>query len=234
MPTYLPAGLTQYVLSNFSNKSPPYHVTQDEVSIPLQRLEVGKITRHQSVRGRGGVMAVMYETHWTGLSRPSWEREMDLQLFHTRYCATGTSLRVSTAKPTICTAGCELVLHNGNFLGVTASDSWRPVMAAFLERNGLATTVQWCFPTEPAFGTRATTVCGDLGISARARLRMGYIFLHFLDYPGPIKLPLAPARHTPSTGAVRGSWCLHVHVASAFVRGIQRNVDESRGAAVDS
>ena len=22
----------------------------------------------------------MYETHWTGLSRPSWEREMDLQL----------------------------------------------------------------------------------------------------------------------------------------------------------
>ena len=24
----------------------------------------------------------MYETHWTGLSRPSWEREMDLQLSH--------------------------------------------------------------------------------------------------------------------------------------------------------
>ena len=24
---------------------------------------------------------MMYETHWTGLSRPSWEREMDLQLF---------------------------------------------------------------------------------------------------------------------------------------------------------
>ena len=23
----------------------------------------------------------MYETHWTGLSRPSWERETDLQLF---------------------------------------------------------------------------------------------------------------------------------------------------------
>ena len=23
---------------------------------------------------------VVYETHWTGLSRPSWELEMDLQL----------------------------------------------------------------------------------------------------------------------------------------------------------
>ena len=38
-----------------------------------------KITGHQSVRGRGGVIAVMYETHWKGLLRPSWEREMDLQ-----------------------------------------------------------------------------------------------------------------------------------------------------------
>ena len=40
------------------------------------------------------------------------------------------------------------------------------------------------------------------------------------DDPGPIKLPLSPARYTTSTGAVRGSWCLHVHVASAFSRGV--------------
>ena len=58
--------------------------------------------------------------------------------------------------------------------------------------------------------------------------------VRFLDDPGPIKLPLPPARYTTSTGAVRGSWCLHVHIASAFPRGIQRNVDESRGAAVSS
>ena len=68
MPKYLPAGLTQYVLNNFPKKSLPYHVTQDDVSTPPQRLEV---TGHQSDRGRGGVIAVMYETHWTGLSRPS-------------------------------------------------------------------------------------------------------------------------------------------------------------------
>ena len=58
--------------------------------------------------------------------------------------------------------------------------------------------------------------------------------LHFLDDPRPIKLPLPPARYTTSTGAVRGSWCLQVHIASAFPRGIQCNVDESRGAAVAS
>ena len=80
MPKYLPAGLTQYVLNKFSKKSPPYHVTQDDVSTPLQWLEVEKITGHQSVRGRGGVIAVLYKTHWAGLSEPSWEREMDLHL----------------------------------------------------------------------------------------------------------------------------------------------------------
>ena len=58
--------------------------------------------------------------------------------------------------------------------------------------------------------------------------------VRFLDDPGPIELPLPPARYTASTGAVRGSWCLQVHIASAFPRGIQPNVDESRGAAVTS
>ena len=40
MPKYLPAGLTQYDLNNVCKKSPPYHITQDDVSAPLQRLEV--------------------------------------------------------------------------------------------------------------------------------------------------------------------------------------------------
>ena len=78
MPKYLPAGLTQHVLNNFSKKFPPYHVTQDNVSTPLRRLEEGKITGHQSIRERDGVIAVLYKTHWTGLSEPSWEREVDL------------------------------------------------------------------------------------------------------------------------------------------------------------
>ena len=35
--------------------------------------------KHQLVRVRGGVIAVLYEIHWKGLLRPSWKREMDLQ-----------------------------------------------------------------------------------------------------------------------------------------------------------
>ena len=80
MPKYLPAGLTQYVLNNIPKTFPLCYVTQDDVSVPLQRLEVEKITGHQSGRGRGGVIAVLYQTHWVGLSEPSWERETDLHL----------------------------------------------------------------------------------------------------------------------------------------------------------
>ena len=92
MPKYLQAGLTQYVLNKFSKKSPPYHVTEDDVSTPFQRLEVEQITDHQSVRGRGGVIAVLYKMQWAGLSEPSWEQEMDLHLSrsHILRCCAGT------------------------------------------------------------------------------------------------------------------------------------------------
>ena len=58
--------------------------------------------------------------------------------------------------------------------------------------------------------------------------------VRFLDDPGRIKIPRPQARYTTSTGAVRGSLCQKFHIASAFPQGIQRNVYESRGAAVAS
>ena len=69
MPKNIPVGLTQYVLNRFSKKSPPYHVTQDDISTPHQRLEVEQITSYPSVRERGGVIAVLYKTHWGGTLR---------------------------------------------------------------------------------------------------------------------------------------------------------------------
>ena len=44
-------------------------------------------------------------------------------------------------------------------------------------------------------------------ISARTT-EDGVYLVRFLDDPGPINLPLSPARYMTSTGAVRGSWCL--------------------------
>ena len=75
---------------------------------------------------------------------------------------------------------------------------------------------------------------GVLGKISANTTADGVYLVRFKDDPDPIKLPLPPARYTTSTGAVRGSRCLQLHVAGAFRRGIQRNVDESRGEAVVS
>ena len=50
-------------------------------------IEVTKISGHQYVRGRGGAIAVLYETHWKGILRPTWERELDLQAFRPKILA---------------------------------------------------------------------------------------------------------------------------------------------------
>ncbi|CAB1111208.1 unnamed protein product [Ectocarpus sp. CCAP 1310/34] len=81
LPQSLPAELSRYVLHSFGDICPPFHVTADDVSVPVGRLEVDYISGHQLVRGRSGVLAVLYQTHWVGLTTPSWERESDLDLF---------------------------------------------------------------------------------------------------------------------------------------------------------
>ena len=92
MPKYLPAGLTQYVLSNFSKKSPPYHVTQDDISNSLQRLEVEQITGHQSS---------------TSLAPTS--------------CVIGPEPQTSIAKPTASTAECGSGRHSASFPATTGN-----------------------------------------------------------------------------------------------------------------
>ena len=71
----------QYVLHAFAAMSPRYYVTTDDVSTSPILSNVAEVTGHQCVRGRGGEIAVSYETHWNGILRPIWERELDLQAF---------------------------------------------------------------------------------------------------------------------------------------------------------
>ena len=71
------------------------------------------------------------------LDRPGSEKWTSSFLAE-RYCATRPALRISTTKLTACTAGCELVLHNTNFLRVSASDFWRPVAVASVAKKWLS------------------------------------------------------------------------------------------------
>ena len=66
---------------------------------------------------------------------------------------------------------------------------------------------------------KRTMACGDLKQISASTTEDGVSLAQILDDPGPFKLPLFPARYTTSAGAVRGSWCLQVYVASAFSRG---------------
>ena len=66
----------------------------------------------------------------------------------TRFCGTERALQINTAKFTVCTAGCELVPHNGNFLVVTARASWRPATATFRTRVWLRQYSTTVLPNE--------------------------------------------------------------------------------------
>lgn len=103
MSEHLPAELTQQHALNasFSPISlPRATLLKTPFQPPVNASKWGRSQDTQSIRGRGGVVAVMHETHWTRLSsHPSWEQERDLSSpLATISCSTGPALLTSTAK----------------------------------------------------------------------------------------------------------------------------------------
>lgn len=216
MPRFLPAGLTPYDLSNHSIKSPPYHVTGDDV-IPAQRMDVDKITGHQCVRGRGGVVAVKYERDWKDLLRPSWEREMDLNNWRTKillyWLGTPDQRRQTNRlyrKMRIGAAVRELASMNGERY---ASPSYDLV-------------------THSVYSERLTNkvlpICAYIWYKAQDALRwLGKVFkrtstphvffVRFLGNPGPIKIHLSP-KLSATAIAVRGSCYTCNFIGAEFVQ----------------
>ena len=84
---------------------------------------INVMRRTAVVRGRGGkkCLVMICEAGSELGKRCSWRsRTKTTAMINSRWlgarnCAPGRALRTSTAKPTACTAGCELVLHYGNF-----------------------------------------------------------------------------------------------------------------------
>ena len=234
MPKYLPAGLTQYVLNKFSKKSPPYHVTQDDVSTPLQRLEVEQITGHQSVRGRGGAIAVLQKDALGGTLRTflgAGNGPPPLPLPHLTLLGRNPGPAPPNQPPLPPNAdrgGTAQVLpqQRGTFPSA--------IYACVPRADWLRRYHDTVLPKEAQFWYKGDDGLWWLGKISASTTEDKVYLVRFLDNPRPIKLPLPPAHYTISTGAVRGSWCLQVHIARAFSRGIQHNVDESRGAAVPS
>ena len=228
LPRFLPAGLTPYVLNNYTTKSPPYHVTVDDVSTPVERLEVEQISTHQLVRGRGGVIAVLYETHWKGLLRPSWEREMDLQ--HSRQHI----LRYWQGLPD------QQRSTNRRYRAMRVGSAMRELARAKGHRYvpsgyALISRSTWGrrlanspLPVGAFFWYKANHGLWWLGKISGHTSQPPLYLVRLLDDPGPIKIALSDSRYTTAADAVQGSWCLQVHRGSALLKGILRNVDMSR------
>ena len=198
MPKYLPSDLTKYELNSFTTESAPFHVTFDDVSPPPERLEVEQITGHQLVRGRGGVIAVLYETHWVRLLSPSLERELDLQ--HSRrhiflyWSGTPTQhrqanrlhrqMRIGAAQRGLSRSKDQIFLASGYIL--IPRDLWLRSFSStvlppgahlwYKARDGL-----WWL------GKIAYRVPSD-------SLSDNTDIIRFLDDPGPVKINLRPAK----------------------------------------
>ena len=220
IPRHLPAGLTQYVLHAFATKLPPYHVTTDDVSTPPIIIEVAKITGHQCVRGRGGAIAVLYETHWNGIPRPTWEREMDLQAFRhliLAYWANGPDhhqpntrkyhqLRINAAAREIARSNGERHLP-GSYRLVT-NDIYR---TRFLSAP---------LPIGASIPYHSFDSSWWLGKIKQPSNVLGRYVVQFLDNPGPVLIDLPESAYNTALHAPCGSWCLQTHGRTNPLQGV--------------
>ena len=217
IPTHLPADLTAYGLTASAAKPPPYHVTLDDVTPPQERFEVEQITGHQLVRGRGGVIAILYKTHWAGLLSPSWARELDLQHVRryillccpgqsTQHCQTNRlyrRMRIGAAHRELSRSQGQLFLAPGYTLVP------RDICLRNFSNSTLPSGAHvWCKARDSLWWL------GKIVHRAPPNASSGNPpdpspaasnIMQFLDDPGPIKINLRPARYTAARNAISGS-----------------------------
>ena len=219
---HLPGGLTQYVLHAFATtgKSPPYRVTTDDIATTPILIDVVKITGHQCVRGRGGAVAVLYETHWDDLLRPTWERELDLQAFrrhilsywatepaqHQSYTRQYQQLHVNAAVREIARPKGER--HLPGSYRLIRDDAYR---ARFLSAPLPIGASIWYHSFDGS--------CG-LGKVKQPPNDSGRYVIRFLDNSGPALIKLQELTHNTALHAPCGSWCLQTHGRSNPLQGV--------------
>ena len=82
-PKFLPWAMSSYVLNKYSERSPPFHLTAEDVCMELDqfRIKPTTITKHRISRGLGGKNAVQYYTGWDEVTVKTWEHETDLEQY---------------------------------------------------------------------------------------------------------------------------------------------------------
>ena len=224
IPKYLPAGLSKYVLHSFTDKSSPFHPTTEDVVKSGIPVDIEKITGHQLVRRRGGKLAVMYETHWEGLSSITWEREIDLKNFSRHileyWMSTPRQMKGVNSK------------YSAKRRAQTHRAYWRHQNKYYLEQGyHLVSYSTWekkfrgrRVPLQAFFWWKNHQGWWVGQVKAWDRDVYDQYFVRFHDDPEPSQVMLAEEFYTTDVDGVPGSWCLQSHVRE----GIFRDADMSR------
>ena len=209
IPRHFPAGHTQYVLHAFATKSPPYHVTTDDVSTPPILIDVAKITDRQCVRDRGGAIAVLYETHWNGILRPTWEREMDLQTFRhliLAYWANGLDHHQPNTRQyqQLNAAAREIARANGER---HLPGSYHLVTKDVYRTRFLSAPL----PIGASISYHSLDDSWWLGKIKQPSNVLGRYVVRFLHNPDSALIDLPESAYNTALHAPCGSWCLQTH-----------------------
>ena len=145
------------------------------------------------------------------------------------FCVSEPAYRTTSAKPTASTA------ERGS--GGTAHDLPQQWGAYAALGYAYVTPVEWTrrhHNTVLLKGSHVWYIGDDefwwLGKISASTTEDEVKLVRFLDDPEPIKHPLPPPRYATLTRALQGFWVLKIHIARAFPRWIQPDVDVSRGA----
>ena len=82
-PQFLPWAMSLHVLIKYSDLSPLFHLTVDDVNMETDsyRVTPRSVDSHRIPRGFSGTVNVQYLTSWNELKKTSWETEQDLEQY---------------------------------------------------------------------------------------------------------------------------------------------------------
>ena len=82
-PQFLPWAMSSYVLNKYSDLSPPFHLTVDDVNMETDsyRVTPRSVDSHRILREFSGTVSVQYLTSWNELEKTYWETEQELEQY---------------------------------------------------------------------------------------------------------------------------------------------------------
>ena len=82
-PQFLPWAMSSYVLNKYSDLSPPFHLTVDDVNMEMDsyRVTPRSVDSHRILREVSGTVSVQYLTSWNELEKTFWETEQELEQY---------------------------------------------------------------------------------------------------------------------------------------------------------